>query len=213
MQRAILYRERLYLKERNFLHSAALLNSVIEAPWCKMYRDGPDSDFIAATSLTRASFECLLTEFKKHYVFHSGPNKSGRPSRVRDYHCVLSLLLHTPSTLIRTLAKGEAALLRASNKLPEARVEWPSKAEQIEMALKVQAIEPIILSCWGFIDGKNYRVVEPTNCLVQNAMYNGWLNTVFVTGTACFSVQGVSSCTVRTLYVHRTLRLFSYISG
>lgn len=208
MRQALLYRKRMYLKERNFLHSAALFKSVVEAPWYKMYRDGSDSDFVAATSLTRASFEYLLTEFKKHYIFHSGPNKSGRPSRVRDYHCVLSLLLHrycspaenktwsemfgiTPSTLIRTLAKGEAALLRTLNKLPEARVEWPSKAEQIDMALKVQAIEPIILGRWGFIDGKNYRVAEPSNCLVQNAMYNGWLHTVFVTGTACFSVQGV----------------------
>ena len=208
MQQALLYRKRLYLKERNFLHSAALFNSVVEAPWYKMYRDGSDSDFVTATSLTRASFEYLLIEFKKHYVFHSGPTKSGRPSRVKDHHCVLSLLLHrycspaenktwsemfgiTPSTLIRTLAKGEAALLRTLNNLPEARVEWPSKEEQVAMAIKVQTVEPIILGRWGFIDGKNYRVAEPANCLVQNAMYNGWLHSVFVTGTACFSVQGV----------------------
>ena len=79
----------------------------------------------------------------------------------------------TPSTLIRTLVKGEAALLRTLNKLPEARVEWPSKEEQVAMAKKVQAVEPIILGRWGFIDGKNYRVAEPGNCFAQNAMYNG----------------------------------------
>lgn len=44
---------------------------------------------------------------------------------------------------------------------------------------------------WGFIDGKNYHVQEPSNAAVQNCMYNGWLHSVLVTGTSCFSVDGV----------------------
>lgn len=51
--------------------------------------------------------------------------------------------------------------------------------------------EPLVKGRWGFIDGKNYRVQEPTNAAIQNGMYNGWLHSVFVTGTACFSVDGV----------------------
>jgi len=43
---------------------------------------------------------------------------------------------------------------------------------------------------WGFIDGKNYRVQEPTNSDIQNAYYNGWLHCVLVTGTMCFGVDG-----------------------
>lgn len=44
---------------------------------------------------------------------------------------------------------------------------------------------------WGFIDGKNYHVQEPGEAFLQNSMYNGWLHCVFVTGTTCFSVDGV----------------------
>ena len=51
--------------------------------------------------------------------------------------------------------------------------------------------ETIVKGRWGFIDGKNYYVQEPSNAFVQNCHYNGWLHTVLVTGTACFSVDGV----------------------
>ena len=40
------------------------------------------------------------------------------------------------------------------------------------------------------MDGKNYRVQEPSNVDLQNAMYNGWLHTVFLTGVLCFGVDG-----------------------
>ena len=51
--------------------------------------------------------------------------------------------------------------------------------------------EPLVKSRWGFIDGKNYRVQEPSNATVQNGMYNGWQHSAFITGTACFSADGV----------------------
>ena len=57
------------------------------------------------------------------------------------------------------------------------------------MALLVQRKNPLIVGRWGFIDGKNYHVQEPSNSDIQNAMYNGWLHAVFVTGTACFTVE------------------------
>ena len=51
--------------------------------------------------------------------------------------------------------------------------------------------EPLVKGRWGFIDGKNYHVQEPGEAFLQNTMYNGWLHCVFVTGTTCFSVDGV----------------------
>jgi hypothetical protein len=54
---------RMYLKPRHFLHAPALFKSVLEAPWYVMYRVGSDSDFITAISLTRSSFENLLSSF------------------------------------------------------------------------------------------------------------------------------------------------------
>lgn len=205
---AKLLKLRMTIKSRHFLHSDALLQSVVQAPWYVMYRNGSDSDFVPAISLTRDSFERLLLSFKLFYVFHSGPGMKGRPPRVKDHHCVLSLLLHTycspaenktwsemfgisPATLSRTLVKAENALLSTLNSMPEARVEWPSLNDQIRMGLAVEAKEPLIKGRWGFIDGKNYAVQEPSDCYVQNGMFNGWLHAVFVTGTVCFSADGL----------------------
>lgn len=59
------------------------------------------------------------------------------------------------------------------------------------MRIAITIKEPLVKGRWGFIDGKNYRVQEPSNSAIQNGMYNGWLHSVLVTGTACFSADGV----------------------
>ena len=152
MAMVLLLKIKLYVRDRNFLHSAALLPSVREAPWYVMYREGCDLDLLSATSLTRRSFEYLLSRFKLLYKFNSDPSRKGRPPRVKHNHCVLSLLLHSycspaekktwsemfgiaPSTLSRTLIKAEKALLLALNATD---VTWPSKADQVRMALLVE---------------------------------------------------------------------------
>ena len=48
----------------------------------------------------------------------------------------------------------------------------------------------LIHNRFSFVDGKNYRVQEPTDIDIQNAMYNGWLHSVLVTGVLCFGVDG-----------------------
>jgi hypothetical protein len=40
------------------------------------------------------------------------------------------------------------------------------------------------------VDGKNFRVQEPSDIDLQNAMYNGWLHASLITGVLCFSVDG-----------------------
>ena len=78
------------------------------------------------------------------------------------------------------------ALLQSLRNLEEARVTWPSLEEQVLWAAK----EPILDRRWGFIDGKNYPAQSPSDPLMQNAMYNGWLYCVFLTGVLCFGVDG-----------------------
>ena len=151
----LLLKLRMYMRDRHFLRSTALLPTVMRSPWYTLYAKGRDSDLIATISLTRASFDLLLSKFKLFYKFKSGPSKSGRPPRVRDHHCVLSLLLHSycspadrktwcelfgiaPSTLSRTLIRAEIALLETLNATKEAEIRWPSKEDQIRMALLVE---------------------------------------------------------------------------
>ncbi|ETP24167.1 hypothetical protein F441_02788 [Phytophthora nicotianae CJ01A1] len=95
-----------------------------------------------------------------------------------------------PSTLARTLRKAEKALAAALKGYPPARIAWPSAPEQAELARLVEAREPLLKYTFGFTDDKNLRVMQPSNADLQNAMYNGWLHAVFVTGTICFAANG-----------------------
>ncbi|ETL47631.1 hypothetical protein L916_02638, partial [Phytophthora nicotianae] len=58
--------------------------------------------------------------------------------------------------------------------------------------------QPLLTHTWGFLDGKNCRlrtkgyVQSPFDTDLQNANYNGWLHSVFVTGTLCFADDGLN---------------------
>ncbi|EGZ12890.1 hypothetical protein PHYSODRAFT_514526 [Phytophthora sojae] len=95
-----------------------------------------------------------------------------------------------PSTLSRTLRRAEEALSLALTGYAPARISWPSPLRQAELARMVNKREPLLTHTFGFIDGKNLRVQQPCNAGLQNAMYNGWLHSVFVTGTICFAADG-----------------------
>ena len=78
-----------------------------------------------------------------------------------------------PSTLSRLLEKAEAALDIALSRLPEAGIYWPTFEEQREWAFLVQNKDDAVEGRFGFVDGKNYSVQEPSASDIQNAMYNG----------------------------------------
>ena len=204
----LLLRVKISIRERNKLHSRALLFNVSASPWYTLYEYGSDEDLIAVVTLSRDSFELLLKEFKKHYKMYSGAGRVGRPPRVRDHHCVLAVLLHSfcseaesktwqemfgvaPSTISRLFQRGWESLQQALNNLPEASIKWPTHEEQHYMAALVEKKEPLMKGRWGFVDGKNYRVEESGNSSIQNSQYNGWLHDVFVTGIACFTASGL----------------------
>ncbi|KAG3059819.1 hypothetical protein PC128_g16658 [Phytophthora cactorum] len=100
------------------------------------------------------------------------------------------LLGAPPSTLSRTLRRAEEALAKVLNGYAPARIYWPSPARKVELAKLVQSREPLLTHTFGFIDGKNLKVQQPSNADLQNSMYNGWLHTVLVTGTICFAADG-----------------------
>ncbi|OWY97655.1 hypothetical protein PHMEG_00031767, partial [Phytophthora megakarya] len=102
-----------------------------------------------------------------------------------------------PSTLSRTLRKAEKALTQALDGYKPARISWPSPSRQTKLAKLVEAQEPLLKHTFGFIDGKMFRqlfgymhIQQPLNADLQNAMYNEWLHSVFVTGPICFASDG-----------------------
>ncbi|OWZ00822.1 hypothetical protein PHMEG_00027907, partial [Phytophthora megakarya] len=179
-----------------------------KSPWMDTWRNGTDLNFVNLTSLTRSSFCQLLERFAPHYYIVEYSRKGGRPSRLRYHHQVLGLLLcfyvgsmHgsnlcqqfgvPPSTMNRALNAAEAALATALKGYAPARIVWPSFARQKALARLIWMRQPMIAFTWGFLDGKNYKVQKPSDAVLQNAQYNGWLHNTFVTGTLCFSADGL----------------------
>ncbi|TPX78709.1 hypothetical protein CcCBS67573_g00088 [Chytriomyces confervae] len=183
------------------------LGDANQSSWHNLYHDDHDGSFICATSLNRESFEVLLEEFSKHYVVRSGPGKKGRPRKMTEKSTVLGLLLvfYTgtadavglcmqfnipPTTLLRTISNAEIALEKTLKNISDAHIRWPTKSEQRTWAGAIEAKEPLVRNKFGFIDGKNYPVQEPSIVDRQNALYNGWLHSVLITGVLCFGADG-----------------------
>jgi hypothetical protein len=202
----LLMRLRGMIRERSYLTSQALIPSAT-SPWNQLDKAGTDKNFLNILGLTRGVFDALLHVFSQHYIIRSGPGRRGRPTRLLDKRTVLALLLHfytsmldikilcelfgsPPSTTQRTLRNAEAALELALAEIPDAAIRWPSETEQKMWAGWITTKEPVITKKFGFIDGKNYRVQEPTHSNLQNAMYNSWLHSVFVTSTVAFGADG-----------------------
>ncbi|EGZ17970.1 hypothetical protein PHYSODRAFT_286010, partial [Phytophthora sojae] len=193
------------MRSRHYL-TAQCLEAPCNSAWMLLYRFGSDINFINATSLTRSAFEHLLRRFSRFYFIPKAKLR-GRPPKLRYHHQVLGLVLsfyvrsmeHSslsmlfclpPSTLSRILCRAEEELSKALHGYAPARISWPSPTRQAELAKLVEAREPLLKYTFGFIDGKNFKVQQPSNADLQNAMYNGWLHSVFVTGTICFAADG-----------------------
>ena len=201
----LLLRKRKRIRSRSYVTCSAL-RSPSFSQWNHFYRFADDESFLAVTSLTRLSFQQLLGSFSIHYSMNTG-GRGGRPSRLLSKHealgCLLSYYSDTigyknlsqlfcvpPATLSRVINKAELALESTLDDEPMSRIVWPSLRDQSLWAQKVEKKSPLVKGRWGFIDGKNYRVQAPYDHELQNAYYNGWLHSVFVTGAICFGVDG-----------------------
>jgi hypothetical protein len=175
--------------------------------WPHFYQNASNSNFIAFTTIDKASFELLLRHFNEEYIVKSGTGLPGRPAKLLEKHMVLGMILHfyadtmsqkslcvtfgvPPATMSRILRKAEIALGRSLKRIPDATIRWPSKDQQRSWAEAIAAREPLIKKKWGFIDGKNLSVQKPGSSDLQNAMYNGWLHATLITGTICFGADG-----------------------
>ncbi|KAI9915032.1 hypothetical protein PsorP6_008415 [Peronosclerospora sorghi] len=90
-----------------------------------------------------------------------------------DLKHLCSVFGNPPATASRCLAKAEEALLLALDSVADAETR-----------------ESLVTKKFGFIDGKNHQVQQPSRAEFQNAYYNGWLHSELVTGTLAFGVDG-----------------------
>ncbi|KAE9224594.1 hypothetical protein PF004_g12173 [Phytophthora fragariae] len=178
------------------------------ASWMDTWTRGTDENFINTTSLSRSAFCMLLERFAPFYDIPMWRLKGGRPRKRQLHHHVLWVLLAfyvgsmqrtslckefgiPPSTLARVLNAAEVALSNALHGFEHARIVWPSLDRQKALSRLAARRHHLMQLSWGFSDGKNYKVQQPSNPDVQNAHYNGWLHSVYVTRTLCFSADGL----------------------
>lgn len=201
----IMERRRLQLRTRNDLDIGAL-HTPEASTWQHLYRNGCDEALINVIGLNRHGFETLLTTFSKYYVVRYHLGKGGRPSKVPKSQALgMVLQFYASSVELKTiaqlhgvrkdlasriLAKGELALEKTLKEERQAFILWPSKQLQSDWAYRIKAKYPAVKKSFGFVDGKNYKVQEPREIDLQNALYNGWLHSALITGVLCFGVDG-----------------------
>lgn len=185
----LLMRMRTAVVTWNHLTTDALQDPA-DCAWHVMYKSTARGSFINTVSIDPDSFDYLLHHSSLHYIVKSGPGKQGHPAKFIGKHSVLACILHfytaaveaktrcelfgvPPTTFSRVMANEEVALFKCLQDLPEAAIRFPNKAEQHEWARLTNMKEPVVQGVWGFVDGKNYKVQEPTPSDLQKAYYNG----------------------------------------
>ncbi|KAE8237018.1 hypothetical protein A4X13_0g8948 [Tilletia indica] len=69
-------------------------------------------------------------------------------------------------------------------------IKWPTAAVMTDMAAAVRAREPLLKGVFGFVDGLNLRIYQPSNLDEQNAYYNGWLADTYCSQVIVFLANG-----------------------
>jgi len=170
-----------------------------------LLRTASDVAYISRLGLPVASFYRLLQHFQK-FVPHRRAGWPGRPpsitpaqalALVLEFYCstseskTLGALYGLTSRRAATwLERAEVALYSVLQREPLARISWPCFETQRTWGAHMLAYFPLVPNRFGYVDGKNLPVQEPSEIDLQNAMYNGWLHCALVTGVLCFGCDG-----------------------
>lgn len=176
--------------------------------WYHIYDKRDDDTFITFLGIPCRPFFRLHRRFSR--LYNNRPVNLSNPGRKKTIlaHQALAVLLMfytgsadtkylglvhnlTPRRVCDVIARAEPLLQAVLRSFPDARIEWPSLADQREAAARIASVYPFVPGRFGFVDGKNLRVLQPSNVDKQNSMYNGWLHSCFVTGILVFDANGI----------------------
>ncbi|ETO60125.1 hypothetical protein F444_21639 [Phytophthora nicotianae P1976] len=177
---------RVAMRSRHYL-TTQCLDTPNESAWVILYKYGTDINFLNAASLTRIAFGNLLRRFVGfYYIPRLQPR--GRPFKLRFHHQVLGLVLcyYTGSMELGTLRSAHKVFDQFPTRTYIVAIAYaPGRAGKADPGERTSAGAYV----W-FHRRKNFKVQQPSNADLQNAMYNGWLHSVFMTGTICFAADG-----------------------
>ena len=182
---------RLCLVERHYLTRPALCIPQ-ESAWACIVQSANDMAYLEVTSLTLAAFHILHDSFGPCLQRHWDSLKDHKQGRKRkmDTWCVLGMTLawfhrpyeitdlalifgQVPACVTRYLQQGKNALLTFLPSLPLARITWPSPKKMQRHADRVRRVQASLTGCFGFVDGLNIAIQEPSDPDEQTAYYNG----------------------------------------
>lgn len=145
---------------------------------------GQDSGFMNTMGITRAAFQYLWQHFHPVYSKVS-PRKPLLDSRgalglflhYLNSHCqqkTLCLIFGvTESTASKVLTRARKALLTVTEALPQCAIQWPNPVEMQAMTLLTVTRYPMLIGCFGVMDGTLMEIETPFKTKVEELFYSG----------------------------------------
>ena len=103
---------------------------------------------------------------------------------------LMEIFALTPSTVSRYINFSLEILLEILRRLKDAQVRWPKGDEFMELNALALVRHPLLHGAFGTLDGLNLPVQESADDEIENATYNGWLHSHFVSSVLAFSASG-----------------------
>lgn len=94
-----------------------------------------------------------------------------------------------PSTVSRYITFSLPILLKVLRGMPEASVIWPRGEEFEQLNTLVTAHHPLLTGAFGTMDGLNLAVQVSSDQEMENACYNGWLHSHFISSVLAFAAD------------------------
>jgi len=194
-----------------------LPNPLGDTPWTVLYRSRDDSAYLATMGLDVVAFQAIL-DAGFSYRWYSAPlhrsdvvstRNSRSITRSLDSSGALGLLLHwltstmhqvslqqifalVPATTSRYIITALPLLVETLRSMDSARICWPQGDEFHELSQLVSHRHPLLSGVFGSIDGLNIPCQVSADVEVENATYNGWLHSHFISSVIAFSSRGTS---------------------
>ena len=205
------YPRRQYLSRMNLLP-----NPRVGTPWTRLYENREDRAFITTMGIDTSTFDTILEagfghlwytrpipRLDKHLDIHPRAER-----RSLDAAGGLGLVLHwlsstmrhvslqqifalVQSTVSRYIRFALSILLKVLRQMPHAAIIWPRGDEFLELSGYVSMRHPLLQGVFGSIDGLNLPCQVSSDVEIENATYNGWLHSHFISSVIVFSSGGL----------------------
>ena len=204
---------------RQYLGRPNLLpNPRFGTPWRRLYERHEDRAFITTMGVDTATFHAILKAgfgnlWYSHPIPRTDIHTAGQPragGRSLEAEGGLGLVLHwlsstmrqvslqqifalVPSTVSRYLRFALSILIKVLRWMPSAAIAWPQGEEFLELSGYVSMRHPLLQGVFGSIDGLNLPCQVSADMEIENATFNGWLHSHFVSSVIVFSSTGTCS--------------------